>query len=329
MTDFRSISKDVGEWAFYALVLFIVLTLWQKVLPYKPWRKLHRAMPVLYLALVFHAVALMPLTLWAMPMGLLLGGLMVLGSGAALWSLLGRIGQARCYDARIEQIELLGNRPGVDPLEVLVALPKAWPGHQAGQFVFAQFDGGEGHHPFTIASAPGGCGQAKDGRELLRLVIKPLGDYTARLHQMLQVGSAMQIEGPYGHFTAQGESARQQVWIGAGVGITPFIALLEARQSGAAPGDAAPAVLHYCTRDAASDAVLPRIQALAAQAQPPVQLLVHDGAKKQFLRPEDLLRHGHSLDIWLCGPAGLGQVVRQQAQRQGDWRVHQEAFQFR
>ena len=26
---------------------------------------------------------------------------------------------------------------------------------------------------------------------------------------------------------------------------------------------------------------------------------------------------------------GLGQAVRQQAQRQGDWRVHQEAFQFR
>lgn len=146
---------------------------------------------------------------------------------------------------------------------------------------------------------------------------------------MLQVGSVMQIEGPYGHFTAQGESARQQVWIGAGVGITPFIALLEARQPGAAPGDAAPAVLHYCTRDAASDAVLPRIQALAAQAQPPVELRVHDGAKKQFLRPEDLLCHGHSLDIWLCGPAGLGQAVRQQAQRQGDWRVHQEAFQFR
>mgnify|MGYP003622658496 FL=1 len=124
---------------------------------------------------------------------------------------------------------------------------------------------------------------------------------------------------------------RQQVWIAGGVGVTPFIALLEARQPGApaAQAGAAPAVLHYCTRAAAKDGVLPRIQALAASAQPPVELIVHDAEKNQYFRPQDLLRHGKALDIWLCGPAGLGQAVREQAQREAGWHLHQEAFQLR
>ncbi|MFC4475337.1 hypothetical protein [Comamonas denitrificans] len=75
--------------------------------------------------------------------------------------------------------------------------------------------------------------------------------------------------------------------------------------------------------------MLPRIQALAASAQPPVELIVHDAEKNQYFRPQDLLRHGKALDIWLCGPAGLGQAVREQAQREAGWHLHQEAFQLR
>jgi len=120
-TEWRGLGKDVGEWAMYALLALIVLTLWQKLLPYKPWRKLHRVMPVLY------TVALMPLSLWAVPMGVLMGALLAVGSGAALWSLLGKIGQARQYSARIDSVQLLGQHAGQDPLEVL------WPCRPIGQ----------------------------------------------------------------------------------------------------------------------------------------------------------------------------------------------------
>lgn len=329
VTDWRGLSKDVGEWAFYALVLLIVLTLWQKLLPYRPWRKLHRVMPVLYLALVFHTVALMPLALWTGPVGALLAVLLVLGSGAALWSLLGRIGRARSYAGRIHSVQLLGSNPERDPLEVVCALPADWPGHAPGQFVFATLEDAEGPHPFTVASAQGACGQAEDGSALLRLVIKPLGDYTRQLHQRLQPGQSIRIEGPYGQFKAQGSEGRKQVWIAGGVGITPFLALLEARQRATAEGPSAPVCMHYCTRDAASDGVLPRVQALAASAQPPIPLQVHDAARKQYLCPEDLLRHQGPLEIWLCGPVGLGDMVRTHARQQNGWRVHQEAFEMR
>lgn len=338
LADGRSLAKDLGEWAFYALLVLVVLTLWRRLLPYKPWRWLHRVMPVLYLALAVHSLVLLPLAYWQQPVGWLMGALMVLGSMAALCALAGRIGRARRYAAEVHAVQRLGTHPGQDPLEVLCALPPHWPGHRAGQFVFARWDAREGAHPFTVASAPGACGCTPDGRLLLRLVIKPLGDYTAQLHRSLRAGQAMQIEGPYGRFDGQTKhlqgAAPVQVWVAGGVGITPFLAWLEARQHGAAaqPGQR-PAHLHYATRDAASDALLPRVQALCAEASPPVSLTVHDAAQSQWLRPQDLERYGKVLDIWVCGPQGLGDALQQGAaalRPQGcRWRLHREAFAMR
>jgi predicted ferric reductase len=50
----RDLGEDLGEWAIYVLLGLLVLTLWKRF-PYRMWRPLHRAMPVLYLLLAFHA----------------------------------------------------------------------------------------------------------------------------------------------------------------------------------------------------------------------------------------------------------------------------------
>ena len=91
--------------------------------------------------------------------------------------------------------------------------------------------------------------------------------------------------------------------------MTPFIALLEARQPGLATADARqqPVQMHYCTRDAARDALLARLQTLCAQAEPKVGLTVHDAARGQRLTPRTLEALGGPLDIWFCGPQGLGE----------------------
>lgn len=151
LTDFRGTAKDLGEWAFYLLLAMVAITLLTRLLSYKPWRILHRAMPLLFLALAFHTVALMPLGFWAAPMGLLMGALLALGSVAALWSLAGWIGQARRHAGRIHAVHVLGDGGEGAPVEVICALPANWPGHRAGQFAFVRFDRNEGAHPFTIA----------------------------------------------------------------------------------------------------------------------------------------------------------------------------------
>ncbi|MBX3632971.1 MAG: ferric reductase-like transmembrane domain-containing protein [Simplicispira sp.] len=330
LTDARGFAKDLGEWAFYLLLAMVALTLVSRLLSYRNWRVLHRAMPVLFLALVLHSVALMPLSFWALPMGLLMGGMLALGSLAALWSLAGWVGARRSHAARIHSVQRLGDGPDA-PLEVVCAMPAAWPGHRAGQFAFVRFEGSEGAHPFTIASAAGSLGRGERGEALLRLVIKPLGDYTRTLHQRLAAGQRVDIEGPYGRFDGRGSRRRQQVWVAAGVGVTPFLALLEARQPGLTTQgrDPAPVHMHYCTRDARRDPLLPRLNGLCAQAQPPVQLTVHSEAQGQRLTPQDLQAVPGPLDIWFCGPPGLGDALHQHARGPSRWRLHRESFAMR
>ncbi len=331
LTDSRGFAKDLGEWAFYLLLAMVVLTLVSRLLSYKHWRVLHRAMPVLFLALVFHAVALMPLTFWALPLGLLMGSLLALGSLAAVWSLAGWVGRSRSHAARIQAVTVLGDTPTGAPVEVICAMPKSWRGHRAGQFVFVRFDAAEGAHPFTIASAPHALGLSLEGEPLLRLVIKPLGDYTRTLHRRLHAGQRVDIEGPYGRFHGKGSWRRQQVWVAAGVGVTPFFALLEARQPGSAVDGRDPAALemHYCTRDARHDPLLSRLQALCAKAQPPVPLTVYNEAEGQRLRPKDLQAQPGPLDIWFCGPQGLGDSLHEHARGPSRWRLHRESFAMR
>lgn len=331
LTDGRGFAKDLGEWAFYLLLAMVALTLLSRLLSYKHWRVLHRAMPVLFLALVLHTVALMPLTFWALPLGLLMGTLLALGSLAALWSLAGWVGRRRSHAARIHTVQVMGDAGTDAPIEVICAMPPNWRGHRAGQFVFVRFDSTEGAHPFTIASAPHALGNSPEGEQLLRLVIKPLGDYTRTLHQRLRAGQRVDIDGPYGRFHGKGSRGRQQVWVAAGVGVTPFFALLEARQTGLATDgkEPAPAQMHYCTRDARRDPLLPRLQELCAQAQPPVPLTVHSEAQGQRLKPQDLQNVPGPLDIWFCGPQGLGDALHEHARGPSPWRLHRESFVMR
>ena len=331
LTDSRGFAKDLGEWAFYLLLAMVALTLLSRLLPYKRWRLLHRAMPVLFLALVLHAVALMPLTFWALPLGLLMGSLLALGSLAAVWSLAGWVGRSRSHAGRIQSVQALGEAGTGAPLEVICAMPPSWRGHRAGQFVFVRFDASEGAHPFTIASAPHALGNSPEGEPLLRLVIKPLGDYTRTLHQRLNAGQRVDIEGPYGRFDGKGSRRRQQVWVAAGVGVTPFLALLEARQPGVATDgkESASVHMHYSTRDARRDPLLQRLQDLCAKALPPVPLSVHSEAEGQRLTPKDLQGAPGPLDIWFCGPQGLGDALHEHARGPSRWRLHRESFVMR
>lgn len=132
LTDSRGFAKDLGEWAFYLLLAMVALTLLSRLLSYKHWSLLHRAMPVLFLALVMHAVALMPLSFWALPLGLLMGSLLALGSLAALWSLAGWVGRSRSHVARIQEVAALGDAGTDAPIEVICAMPSSWRGHRAG-----------------------------------------------------------------------------------------------------------------------------------------------------------------------------------------------------
>ena len=215
---FRGAAKDLGEWSVWILGVMLVITLWQRF-PYHIWRYAHKALAVIYVVIAFHGVVLAPAGWWTGPAGLLLAVSTIIGVYAAFIALTGQIGRTRRYQGHVLSVK---QHKG-EVLEVTCQLPKSWT-HKPGQFAFLTFDRFEGAHPFTVCGADQGNGQ-------VTFAIKALGDYTTRLQTELEAGRSVAGEGPYGCFDLQLGGKDEQVWIGAGIGVTPFIAWLQALQA--------------------------------------------------------------------------------------------------
>lgn len=314
--DLRGIAAEVGEWGLYLLLALVVLALWKR-LPYRWFFKTHRLMAPVYLVLVFHAVVLTPPAYWTAPIGPLMALLMAGGAVAAAASLFRRIGHSR---RAVGSIEHLAYHHDNAVLDVGVRLDTAWPGHHAGQFAFVTFDGKEGAHPFTMSSA-----WHDDGR--LMFSIKGLGDYTRTLPERLRVGQAVTVEGPYGRFEFQGERERQ-IWVAGGIGITPFIARLQAL---ADEGRRAPVDLIYST-SAPDAAWIDNIRRLAEQAGVRFHLLVspRDGLLT-LDRLAEMVPEWQAADVWFCGPLSFGHALRDAMTARGfpAGHFHQELFDMR
>lgn len=319
MQPARDLAEGMGEWALYIMLGMLVITLW-KWFPYKPWRYLHKIMPVLYLLLVFHVLALMPFIYWQGPTGWITAALLAAGTASSVLSLTQRIGRRRSHQGHIVSVQQTGN-----VLEVVCDPGPTWRGHQAGQFALLTFDAVEGAHPFTIASAPKTSGP-------ITFQIKALGDYTRKLPYRLAQGQEVKIEGPYGRMNYRnGRKSAEQIWIAGGIGVTPFIAWLEDMQT--RPSDRAVS-LHYSVRDAANDPLTSRLRELSDKLDN-VTLTIHDDAQGTRLDVDELLRsfqqRGKKLDVWFCGPAGFGQSIRARIKSLSlrGTRWHQEVFSFR
>lgn len=312
----RGLAEQIGEWAFYALVVLIALALIKRF-PYRHFFKTHRLLAAVYLVLVVHSVMLMSFHYWLTPLGIVIAVLMAVGTVGAFMSLFGRIGACRRAVGVIERIDYLD---GVSVNAITVQLHTSWPGHEAGQFAFVTFDDKEGPHPFTISS-----GWQGDGR--LFFLIRALGDYTRTLAATLKPGDEVQVEGPYGRFNFAG-TPRRQIWIGGGIGVAPFVARMKELAS---RPDGREVDLFHSTREVDEDA-LRRLDEDAKAAG--VRLHVMIDARDGFLSGErlrDKVPDWKAADVWFCGPTGFGDALRRDLMAHGlpAERFHQELFAMR
>ncbi len=319
----RGAAESVGEWAFYAVVVLIALALIRRF-PYHLFYRTHRLLAVGYLALVFHAVVLLKFDHWTSPVGWLMAVLLAGGSWAAIVVLLRRVGRRSQVEGRIT---LLHHFDGVDALEIETEV-RGWPGHRPGQFAFVSADAADGAHPYTIASG------WREETPRIAFVVKDLGDHTHRLHERLRVGQAVRVEGPYGCFTFDDGSLRQ-IWIGGGIGITPFIGRMKqmAWQKEARDWPAGQKIdLFHSTADV-DDEALDRLAGDARSAD--VRLHVLIDARDGYLTGERIraaVPEWRQASIWFCGPAGFGEALKRDLARHGfpvGSRFHQELFTMR
>lgn len=316
----RDVAEHTGEWGFYAAILLIALAL-LKFFPYRLFARLHQLLAISYLAFAFHAVVLFKFSYWSTPLGLAMAPLLASGVWAAIVVLRRQIGAGRKLAGTIGALR---HFPGMRTLEVEVDLAQAWPGHKPGQFAFVTFDAAEGPHPYTISSA------WNPDQPRIGFMIKALGDHTRRLRETLRTGQPVTVEGPYGRFTFEDDLPRQ-IWVGGGIGITPFIARLE--DLAARGGVGAQAVdLFHSTREVDEDA-LDKLRAAAKRAGVRLHLLVEgrDGLLSGE-RIRALVPDWARASLWFCGPAGFGQALRADFAGQGlnvQRRFHQELFALR
>lgn len=313
--SWHSIAKDFGEWSLYLALALVTVALLQRI-PYRHFVRSHRLMPVIFLLVTVHSVVFMPAPFWAGIAGPLAALLMAGGTVAAMLSLAGWIGGRRRALGEISEVRPIG----LGVLEVHARL-RDWKGHQSGQFALVTFDTREGAHPFTIASAWLGDGH-------VRFAIKSLGDYTRALPARLQSGDPLIVEGPYGQFDFVCKQPRQ-IWIAGGIGLTPFVARLEALAAEGA--NHLPVDLFYCTRQADPD-ILARLNAVASAAG--VRLHLIESSHGDSLDVERLIAEvpaWAAASMWFCGPAGFGLAMRDGLTARGlsPSAFHQEAFEFR
>ena len=312
----RGLAKDMGEWAFYAAIILIVIAL-IKWFPYRYFFKTHRLLALVYLALAWHAVVLLTYQDWKGPIGVLLAVLLAGGVFSALVVLFRKVAvhrQAMGEVASFRRVHAL------NAVELTIQLKDRWPGHCSGQFAFLTLDKKEGAHPFTIASA-----WANDGK--ITFIIKALGDYTQSLAQTLQVGAVAQVEGPYGGFTFRGKP-RRQIWIGAGIGITPFLARLQQLQT--APDGKQIDLFYSIAQDDANAREHLETESRAAKVVLHVIRSENEG-RLTAARIIELIPHWREADVWFCGPAGFGRSLREDFCARGfpSGRFHQELFEMR
>lgn len=317
-------AGSLGEVAFYGLIGLIALSWIKRIpglgweIPYPIWWFTHRFTGALFaLAAVHQLLVDLPYSRTGV-LGLYVNGFCLAGIAAYLF--------VELVDKRWRRYayEVVSVHPG--PGATALALKPAgrsmlW---RAGQFAFlrAQESGLDEPHPFTIANPP----QA-DG--LMRFEIKPLGGWTREVPLLLAPGARVDVEGPYGRFDFRDGGARQ-LWIAGGVGITPFLAWLQA------PGMSEDRRIHLLySVHRADDAVgLDTLGRAAAQIPGFSFDLVISSTEGRPTAERLVARAPFAVegaDFFFCGPDSLRRSLLRGLKERGlpPGHVHFELFEFR
>lgn len=211
-------SVNFGIIALVGMIALIVITLFSKM-KYHRWKFTHEFLGLMFIFAVLHiflvrnSVAQDNIFDWYYLYATIVSAMGLFGFSYSLFI------KNRLFKNAVYSIKSIQQRNGV--FEILLTPEHKPISYQAGQFIFVRFYNEQisrEQHPFSIASK-------SDAFEII-IVIKQLGDYTSKLAH-LKEGDKVSIEGPYGRFGYKKYSKRDQVWIAAGIGITPFIGMAQ------------------------------------------------------------------------------------------------------
>ncbi|AZV78414.1 iron reductase [Parasedimentitalea marina] len=314
-TALTDVAETMGEISLYGLLILVVITI-ATFIPYHLWRWTHRIMGVFFIMSTFHYLFILKPFSNGDPLALYVSAFCAVGILAFVYKQLpASLRSSRKY--KVSDIQQTGTALAI------TMSPESRPlKHRPGQFSFVTFDHAavSEPHPFTISNAPD-----KEGN--IRMTIADLGDFSHSLSNHLKVGTGARLEGAYGRFERRATQA-PEVWVAAGIGITPFVAWAQALTD--ADG---PVTLVYCVSEDRDANHLDELRAVEAKVAN-FRVVLHASRSQGRVNAEAIESYVSDIaqaKVYFCGPQRMRQFLAQGLSRLGvsSRRFHFEEFEIR
>jgi len=298
-TDLAFASGSLALWGFMTLMI----TSYYLKLPYRIWRMIHRALGVAIISAFVHIMLIPSDVAVNGPLRWILLGLY----GFAVAALVYRVFAPRLLVRRRAMVVSAIRPLNHDTLEISLTPKDGRPyRYEAGQFMFISFEHRlirHDAHPLSIVSAP--------SEPVIRLAVKQLGGNTSRFSN-LEPNTLAASEGPFGTFYRR-PSAHREVWIAGGIGITPFIGILNAH------AESIPQLRLWYSVKSMTDAIYRQELESIAKNYPQHAVSIHDTSRDGLLTADKIMASGvdPSTRYYLCGPLPMMVSIRQQLESRG------------
>lgn len=308
----------LGIIAFWGMVGLLLVTFFIKI-PYRVWLFTHKFLGVAFFIGGLHVLFITSDTSTHAGIKYYMLTITSLGIIAFVYrSLLSNI-FIRHYKYSVSDVKVVaGNVTQLQMKPLQATMP-----YKPGQFIFICFKNtgtklSREWHPFSISSG------TADG--VLQVSVKGLGDYTNSLVD-IQPGAIAEIEGAYGRFSYNNFKNRNQIWVGGGIGITPFLSMARSL-----PDDGFKIDLYYSVKSESEIIDWHSLYSIAMAKNGNFRVIPYIGDQQTGHLNADYIEQSSGglagKDIFICGPPAMMQSLRAQFKQKGipKTSLHTEEF---
>ena len=311
--------RALGSIALFLMVLSILVTLYVNV-KYEIFILVQRALGLVLFIGAVHAVFVGNSDLGPTSIGILslqVYFVVLIGAAAAVYIYRSIFHKnfSKFYNYKVENIKKMGD---IYDLELVTS--EAPMQYKPGQFAFIKVDTTgllSQSHPFSMSSRP--------GTNKISFGIKNLGDYTLALGD-IKTGSTIKVDGPYGTFSNTIVDKPRQIWIAGGIGITPFLSMASALESGQQVD------LYYSTKSSEEAVYIKELQDISSKNKN-LKLIQFVQNKSGYLTADAIFKLSKDIDeanFMICGPPAMMSSLRKQLRARGieNKNINTEEFNF-
>lgn len=316
LPEHERIEVDIGVYALYGFLIIIFFTLVVK-LPYDKWKILHKFTGVFFILAVLHVYILEVNIFRDNLLTLYFSVLIIAGVSSYFYKTFLFKFFNREYNCVVKGVKRISNQI----MEISLNSKKEKINYHPGQFFFFSFRDknlSKEYHPFTVFR---GSNEFE-----FSAMIKSLGDFTSHLNDNLKPGIKVKLEGPYGYFDYKNGND-EQVWIGGGVGIAPFISWIRDLMYNGFPENLRVS-FYYCVENKNDATYIDEFKSFEIQ-NPDFKIHLICANETGFLSADKIELTERS-DIFICGPKQMRLDLKKGLKNRGvnSQKIHFEDFDF-